>query len=243
MNTTKIKEKIEKLLRLATSPNENEAKSAMNKAVKLMQEHSIELSQLNGNQMITSIVETNYIIIPNWIISLYDGISSSVGVYCCYINGIRGSNRKGEFYLTGREVDVQNVSYIVVVLISQIMKMSKEYIKTVNGSYTNMERQTLSKSYRIGIVNGLINRMMKITDKFFKERQKGKDLLVVADNITKLNEAEDLFKKQYEVKSQSRKHKINTRAMIDGESDSSKIIINQGINGTKSTPTNQKLIA
>lgn len=41
MNTPNenIRRKIEKLLRLATSPNENEAKSAMNKAVKLMQEH------------------------------------------------------------------------------------------------------------------------------------------------------------------------------------------------------------
>lgn len=245
MNTPnqKIREKIEKLLRLATSPNENEAKSAMDKAVKLMQEHSIEESQLNGNTMITSLIETDYTIIPSWVTSLYDGVSTSAGVYCCYQNGRRGSNIKGKFFLTGREADVQNVAYIIIVLNSQIMSMSKKYAKTINGMYTNNEKQTMAKSYRVGMVRGLTNRMMEMTEKFFKERPKGKDLIVVADHVTKFQEAMDLFKSDNKVKSQSRQQTTDARALIAGESDSLKISINQGVDGSHSAQTKQRAIS
>lgn len=245
MNTPNenIRRKIEKLLRLATSPNENEAKSAMDKAVKLMQKHSIEESQLNGNRMITSLIDTDYTIIPNWVTSLYDGVSISAGVYCCYQNGIRGTELKGKFFLTGREADVQNVAYIIIVLNSQIMRMSKKYTKTIDGMYTNMEKQTMAKSYRIGMVQGLTDRMMEMTEKFFRERPKGKDLVVVANHITKFQEAMDLFESENEVESQSRQQTTNAMAMMAGKSDSSKITINQGVDGSHSTSSKQKQLS
>ena len=50
-----IRDKIKKLLALATSPNENEAKSALLKAKKLMMDHKIseaEVQGLNGQELI-----------------------------------------------------------------------------------------------------------------------------------------------------------------------------------------------
>ena len=43
-----VREKIEKLLALATSPNENEAKSALLKAKKLMMDHKISEAEVQG---------------------------------------------------------------------------------------------------------------------------------------------------------------------------------------------------
>ena len=43
-----IKDKIKKLLALATSPNENEAKAALLKAKKLMMDHKISEAEVQG---------------------------------------------------------------------------------------------------------------------------------------------------------------------------------------------------
>jgi hypothetical protein len=53
LNRQKIKMKVEKLLRLSLSKNENEAKLAAEKAVELMQLYAIDHKDISKNRTIT----------------------------------------------------------------------------------------------------------------------------------------------------------------------------------------------
>jgi len=231
MHSEKIKARIIKLLALATSSNEAESLSAMNKAVELMQKYSIDENQLHKQTIETLQIETKYKLIPSWVAVLYNEISKSAGVYCVYNNAIGFNNTNAEFYLSGRKSDILNVEYITTYLMAQIEKMSKEFTKTLPKDMKPMDKQQMSKSYRMGMSVGLGARMNEITKEFFKEIN-STALVPVDDNIVKYNEAEEDFLKDNKVNMTKRTATLHQEAADRGNQDSAKISINKSIDGT-----------
>ena len=234
MHEDKIKQRIIKLLALSTSPNEEEAKSAMNKAIELMQKYSIDENQLNKQNIKTLTIKTKYKIIPSWITVLYDQVSKSAGVYCVYNNMIGFNNEYAEFFLTGRESDVKNVEYIAEYLMHRVYSMSSEFHKTLPKDMDGTEKQKILKSYRIGLSIGIGERMNEMTKQFFKEHN-STALVPVDDNIVKYEEAESEFLKNHKVNTSGRNEQLHIEAANIGRKDSESIQLHQSIDGTKTT--------
>jgi len=232
--TQNIKAKIEKLLQLATSDNENEASMAMAKAVDLMNKYSISKGQLHGKELTTKIFELKYKVIPVWVSDLVYLVTNASGVYTVFQNARNSQYKNALFFFSGTEADVENIDYILTFLIREIEKKSKKYTKTLPSYLGNMEKQAKSKAYRMGLAEGIGERMEELTNKFFKEyAEQSTSLVPVSDHKQKKLDAEEWYKKDHKVRSaNSIIQRPDQESRNAGKSDSSSITINKGVNGT-----------
>lgn len=85
----KIKDKIEKLLNLSMSDNEHEAALALERALKLMNEHNITQEEVYRQNFINKELIINNKILPDWKVNLYSAMANIAG--CCFTwrNGMR----------------------------------------------------------------------------------------------------------------------------------------------------------
>jgi len=227
----KIKNKIAKLLRLAESSNKNEAESAMAKAVSLMNKHNLSESDLYDDTIILCQKETRWSVIPNWVISLYSGVSKSAGVYFCYMNMRNSTLHKAFMFLNGRQSDVDNVEYIAEFLINRINSMSKDFTKSLPKELSGMQKQAKAKSYRMGLVDGITENMLKMTNDFFSSIDSSKSLIPIEDNITRMEQAKDAFLQKHTVKESRSTAKYNSNDFDAGKKDASNINIHKGVSG------------
>lgn len=229
-----MKAKIEKLLQLATSDNENEAALAMSKAVDLMNKHSIDEGQLHGKELKTVEFQLKYKVIPVWVIDLVYMVTNASGIYTVYQNTRNSQFHNASFYFSGTEADVENIVYILTFLIREIEKKSKKYTKTLPSYLDNMEKQAKSKAYRLGLAHGIGDRMGELTDQFFKEyAETSTSLVPVADHKQKKTNAEEWYKKDHEVRQASSKTQLPDQDAVNaGKADSASISINKGVDGT-----------
>ncbi len=177
----KIKKKIEKLLRLSLSKNDNEANLAAQKAVELMQKYALDNADFSGTKTITKIIKINYARIPIWIRELYNGLSYINGCFMAWKNGKKDDSgkkikQKAEIFLTGRECDVLNTEYLLHIFIREIERMAEEYKKSLpKGS---KKKRSQIASYKIGLGRGLCDRMLQAT-RTLENSQAGKKLIPI----------------------------------------------------------------
>ena len=63
----KVKTKIEKLLRLSLSTSSHEASLAAQRAIELMDKHSITREDLNKESIVIHKIEIDYARVPGWV--------------------------------------------------------------------------------------------------------------------------------------------------------------------------------
>ena len=152
-----IKDKIAKLLALAESPNENEAKAALLKARELMAQHKLrpEDCEKESNVKVrrelvgVEVSKTKY----HWAIALSAVIAEH---YCCraYRNHRHGE-RMYNIGLVGLEDDFEVCKRIFLYAFDCAKTRSDQIFKDVPDYYTGSYRRSVAESYGLGFVQGL----------------------------------------------------------------------------------------
>lgn len=191
----KIKDKVEKLLNLSMSDNEHEAAAALERALKLMNEHNLTKEDVYKQSLITTKVELNRYILHDWIVKLCASICKISGCYLVYSQGSKKNNVKARLTIAGRESDVLNSEYLITFLVATIELKSQKYklkIRKELGSNTQNKNHVELNSYRLGIIQAIVSKIREQKNQFFIESTGS--ALVPMDDVTRLKEAEDFFK-------------------------------------------------
>jgi hypothetical protein len=222
-----IKKKIEKLLNLSMSDNEHEAKLALDRALKLMNEHNITKDEVYKQQMINKEIELPYKKIPDWVSKLYGHMAYVSGCYFVWVNG-RTANAKGR--IVGRERDVENSEYLVSFLYREVVKRSEEYKK--NSTHKGAYLAKAVKSFKVGMIEQIAQRIYKQKNQFFTE-VKSKDL-VCMDLKTRVDEAMEYLKSTTQRKVvMAKKKSYEQEAKRQGAAEADKIDINIAVSKQK----------
>ena len=125
----KTKEKIQKLLNLAMSDNENEAKLASQMAYRLMKKNSLTRGEVEGQEFLCLSVEPKGKRVSTWEKYIYAYVASASGVFLTHRSGHKGDDilpsQKAALMLTGRERDVLNAAYLIECYIQEIEALVK----------------------------------------------------------------------------------------------------------------------
>jgi len=225
----KIKEKIEKLLNLSMSDNKHEAALALQKALKLMNEHNITKDEVYKQNFISETMEFDYYRLPDWEIILYSKMSFFSGCVFTWANGYKDINKKAKGIIAGRERDVLNAIYLISFLRREINTRIKKYQNEIKEAYTAKYIKLLSKSFKVGLIDETFQKLLLQQERFFNAQAKGTDLVPI-ERKTKLKEAnsflEELLGKSKNYKSTS---KYDRQGLKDGISNAKDIEINQAV--------------
>lgn len=154
------KEKIKKLLALAESNNEHEARAALLKAKELMAEHKIEeIDLIDAKNRKVKRIYTEYEYTKRgewWIASLAMVIAEN---YCCRCAAnipYKGAQKRRIFFI-GLEGDVEICEKIFAYAVDSARKFGKLYLKDNYKGYdlSAQEKNRVKNSYAIGFSNGV----------------------------------------------------------------------------------------
>jgi len=156
-----IIEKIEKLLRLGTSANKNEAMVAMKKARELMLKHHIEENRLNltGN-VNREIVIKKFNVKQDWEALIYTIVSKNMRCDAYLTTVRKNTGLIREISILGYPEDVEAVRIMSVFLID----VCKIGLRTVRQSLSSKGKDTtqgLAPYYRTGFTVGLKEAFME----------------------------------------------------------------------------------
>ena len=153
------KEKIRKLLALAESPNEFEAKAALLKAKELMAQHKIEeIDLIDVKSKKVKRIYTDYFFTKRgdfWIGTLAQIIAEN---YCCKSAGyVNHGSQKRQILFVGLEDDVELCSKIFEYAVETAKTLSSNYVKKeYKGCNLSIkERSDIRKSYAYGFATGV----------------------------------------------------------------------------------------
>ena len=239
-----IKRKIEKLLALSESNFEAESKAALTKAYKLMEEYSIEMGALYGNELKTVNIKRDKPL-PKWEASMINGIAKSAGVYFVSSNfrSTRAYNEdlnkfvsvgsESRLYFTGRQCDIDNLIYISDILTKKVTNLTKAYAKTAESWLSPGERRSRADSYRKGMARGISIKLQEISKDFFANNEMAKGTAVVPVD-TKYSEAQDLYLKDNKVVSY-RSTIADASAYMSGTREGKNVTVHKGMNKGESS--------
>jgi hypothetical protein len=230
-----IKKKIEKLLQLAMSNNPHEAELAAQRAVELMQKHSLQREDIMMGEVISRTFEIEYARIPVWIRKLYNGLSYINGCYMVWIHGRRSSDhhtllKKSKIILTGRECDVLNTEYFLQVFIREIEKKAKQHSQFL-GKRRN--KRTELQAYRIGLGKGLIDKMAAAMEKYETQQADTHSNLPIA-----MDDRYEYAKAYYLKNNDVRSVEMNVKKTLSyylGQRDAKKVDIHRPIHSENDT--------
>ena len=189
----KVKNRIEKLLRLSLSDSIHEASLAAQKAIELMDKYSITREDLDKESIVIHKIEIDYARVPGWVRRLYANIASINGCYMLWRDGRKEGNKlakKAKIILVGIQSDIENIDYYVDVLKKEITKKAEIFKKEV------ISEREMVKSYRMGLVQGLYNVLYKASQEFNKTIKS--NALVPVD--TRAKEAKEFYLDQFNVR-------------------------------------------
>lgn len=151
------KEKIKKLLALAQSPNEHEAKAALLKAKKLMAEHKLseldvqDVEKQEVRDVIVDGIQASTRFNP-WIVQLSAIIGRN---YCCKAYRQKNYGKQlNSIGFVGLEDDVEICVQVFRYAVDSVMSKLKE-IKKENDLYSARYRKQLCDSYGYGFALGV----------------------------------------------------------------------------------------
>ena len=153
------KEKIRKLLALAESNNEHEAKAALLKAKELMAEYKIaEIDLVDAKKKNVKRIETTYEYTKRgewWMGALSTIIASN---YCCRSAGLKSYyGQKRQVIFIGLEGDVDLCAKIFEYAVDTARHCGKAYLKKVDrwNMYSYAEKNEIKNSYAYGFTKGV----------------------------------------------------------------------------------------
>lgn len=185
----KIITKLQKLLALSASDNENEAALAMQKAEELMREHNLSVADValdgSGADVDTTEIEGSTKNQQKWEMSLGAIITYS-------FNGkvVVSKNGNGwKFTFVAGRTDLAIITDLFARLRSTIKRMSKAYVDANRATSVNRDisSKTLHNSYRLGLINTINSRLKSLKENTAPDHnlnvygKTGTDLMVIKD--------------------------------------------------------------
>ena len=174
MEKVKILDKIKKLFALATSPNENEAQLAMEKASELLAKHNLSMADLQNETkeqprmfMFSKDMGER---VPKWKQLIYVVLPKTFD--CAVL--IERSYRKQEYIIIGQKEDVEMTTYFCNYFINAIPKLTKNYPELYNTKLKN--------DFIYGATVTVLSRL----DKMYKKMETVKTTALVLANKRKL---------------------------------------------------------
>ena len=226
----KHKDKIKKLLELSMSDNENEANIALKQAMSLMNKHNLTKEEVYGQKMISKTIETNYVRIPAWYSSLYATMGNLSGCLVVSSNGRSELGTKAKIQIAGRQRDVENAIYLTVFLSRELEKSVEKYKSSLPKNKIR-NATTLVKSYRMGFINNLFQRMQASRNQFFTDTNSHNQVICV-DHQSRISEAQAFFCKENNVRIKNHRSqaRYDQSGLSAGRSDADKLQINNAVN-------------
>lgn len=223
----KIKEKIEKLLNLSMSDNEHEASLALDKALKLMNEHNITKDEVYRQNFISKEIPFTVNKVQDWQVDLYSRMANISGCIFTWRNGIYSLKAKGQ--ITGRERDVENATYLIDFLSREIENKTKKYKIQIQPLITS-KKKSLITSFKKGLIQSVYSNLYHQQNKFFSQEEKSTGLICI--NLeSKLEEAEAYFRSVNKVLNESKtKSTIYAEGLNAGYKAGKEIELNNAIN-------------
>ena len=238
----KIINKLQKLLALSASDNENEAALAMKKAEELMREHNLSVADVAldgsgahvGSAEVCGLTKTS----QTWETSLGGFIAQT-------FNGraIRTRNSNGwSFTFVAGQTDLIIIADLFERLRSTIKRMSQAYVNRAKG-FTRTHGKSLHNSYRLGMIKTISQRLERLkqntapTDSRNAFGMTGTALMVIKDKAVD-QRVNRLFPRIRTT--MSRASRVDGNAYQQGMTDGNNISLHQSVNGRSSAPLGLK---
>ena len=224
-----IKEKIQKLLNLATSDNEYEAALALTKATELMNKWNLDQATVQGTKIETTEIYMPFYkwtsenqVLVNLLAKLCDG-------FCLFGSGNKQQDRFAKILISGRPRDLENFRYLYDFINTKMWKESEKYklkIRNSNQGKNNLE----VKSFRIGFLRKIEEKLIASKHEFFTVNK----ALVSIDSETKRKEAEDFLRGSIKkIKEQVQRISTINKHLEAGKNIADDIDLNVAVNGGK----------
>lgn len=185
-----IKDKIQKLLNLATSDNEHEAALALAKATELMNKWNLDRETVLGQKIERIDIKMPFYKWTDENTLLIDILSKLCDGFCLYKSGSKKFERVAEVCISGRPRDMENFGYLFDFLNTKLRKESNKYKLSIRKSGSGNKNNDATKSFRIGFLNKIEEKLITSKKQFFADNKS----LVVVDSEVKRKEAEDFLK-------------------------------------------------
>ena len=223
------KEKIQKLLNLATSDNEHEAALALAKATELMNKWNLDKGSVLGTNIEKVERELPFYkwtsenqVLVNLLTRLCDG-------FCLYVNGNKKANKFAKILISGRPRDLENFGYLYDFINTKLWSESQKYKLKIRKSGQDKNTTEL-KSFRIGFLKKIEEKLIASKHEFFTVNK----ALVSIDSETKRKEAEEfLMNSREDVKTVTSTIRIADRHLEAGKEIAESVDLNVAINGGK----------
>ncbi|MDR3715933.1 MAG: DUF2786 domain-containing protein [Puia sp.] len=234
----KIIEKLQKLLALSASDNEHEAALAMSKAEALMREHNLSVADvaINGSG---ANVESNEVC---GLTKAYQSWEGQLGVSIA--KAFNGRAIRGRYYDSWKLTFVAGITDLSIItdlferLRQTIGRMSREYAKNnYSADVFCVSRETFKKSYRMGLLNTLFNRLKKFKENTAPDNTArnscgltGMELMVVKDKAV----SEKLHQMFPNLKPgrKGRAARVNMTAYQQGQADGHNVSLHRSVGGS-----------
>ena len=224
-----IKEKIQKLLNLATSDNEHEAALALAKATELMNKWNLDRETVLGQKIEKLVIEMTFYKWTTENMQLVDILSKLCDGYCLYTSGNKAKEKYAKVHICGRPRDLDNFGYLFDFLNTKLRKESQKYKLLIRQSGSGMKNTDATKSFRIGFLNRIEEKLISSKNEFFTTNKS----LVVVDSEAKRQEAKDyLLSIAGNVRSTTRNVSLIDKHMEAGKEVANDIDLNVAVNGS-----------
>ena len=151
-----INEKIKKLLRLASSDNENESRLAMARARKLMAQYKLDIKDFDESTKEVIELKTDMYFTPYKNAYRNTLIQLIAEKYCCVSYSTRYNNSSKRYItLRGYEEDVRVLHDVLKFADSCVEKWFKKAKKEKYHQYTSESQNAIKNAYGIGFAKGL----------------------------------------------------------------------------------------
>ena len=235
-----IKEKIQKLLNLATSDNEHEAALALAKATELMNKWNLEIGEVTGQKVKLEVYEFPFAMWTDEFRDLACQLLIISSIHALFQNGSKKRKVGAKMHISGRPRDIENFIYLFEFIRTKTERESQKYKLSIRKSGSGERNHLETKSFRIGFIDRICEKLRKSKSEFFSANNS----LICIDSEVKAQEAQDFLYKQFEnekVKVAAPKTvTIASEHLQAGKSVADEIDLNVAINGKSQLKLEQK---
>ena len=220
MNEQKIINKIKKLFALSSSPNENEAVSALDKARALLAEYSLDASEIGIKA--SNVFEEEIPIdseLADWQLKLIACITASTYTEAL----VESEENKRIIKIIGRKANAASARYLYEYLDSALRKTGDKFKMAIDDL----------AGFRLGMVENIKKRLNELNRK--PASAYSKDLIPKMDKIAKKENAEYLAKTYGEIENKEFNGGVDPNSFGLGERVGAKIALNSQIDRRQGT--------
>lgn len=192
MTKERIIDKIEKLLRLATSPNEHEAAAASARAQKLMEKHQIDVLELGGEDEENTLQAMDDFIegkqrYEGWYTNFFNSLAMAYDLDPYFSKRRRYTGLR----VIGLKSDILLFKQVFAYLIETITRLHKSAYKDHKATLAPWEKTSrqysmdFRKDFCYGCATGIVKNIREQKAKRAQEAVQNRELVVVKDAIIK----------------------------------------------------------